>query len=60
MEFHPEPARDGTLIVYAAVDDALLPDFPLGDSLEVFIRRARTPSGSSSKCGATSRNSRRS
>ena len=27
------------MIVYAVVDDALLPDFPLGDSLEVFIRR---------------------
>jgi hypothetical protein len=25
--------------VYAVVDDALSPDFPLGDSLEVFIRR---------------------
>jgi hypothetical protein len=27
------------MIVYAVVDDALSPDFPLGDSLEVFIRR---------------------
>jgi hypothetical protein len=27
------------VIVYAVVDDALSPDFPLGDSLEVFIRR---------------------
>jgi hypothetical protein len=27
------------VIVYAMVDDALSPDFPLGDSLEVFIRR---------------------
>jgi hypothetical protein len=27
------------VIVYAIVDDALSPDFPLGDSLEVFIRR---------------------
>jgi hypothetical protein len=27
------------VIVYAAVDDALSPDFSLGDSLEVFIRR---------------------
>jgi hypothetical protein len=27
------------VIVYAVVDDALLPDFPLGDSLEMFIRR---------------------
>jgi hypothetical protein len=28
-----------SVIVYAVVDDALSPDFPLGDSLEVFIRR---------------------
>ena len=27
------------MLVYAVVDDALSPDFPLGDSLEVFIRR---------------------
>jgi hypothetical protein len=27
------------VIVYAVVDEALSPDFPLGDSLEVFIRR---------------------
>ncbi len=27
------------MTVYAVVDDALTPDFPLGDSLEVFIRR---------------------
>jgi len=27
------------VIVYADVDDALSPDFPLGDSLETFIRR---------------------
>ena len=27
------------MIVYAVVDDALSPDLPLGDSLEVFIRR---------------------
>jgi hypothetical protein len=26
-------------LVYAVVDDALSPDFPLGDALEVFIRR---------------------
>jgi hypothetical protein len=26
------------LIVYAVVDEVLSPDFPLGDSLEVFIR----------------------
>jgi hypothetical protein len=26
------------MIVYAVVDDAPSPDFPLGDSLEVFIR----------------------
>jgi hypothetical protein len=27
------------VVVYAVVDDALSPDFALGDSLEVFIRR---------------------
>ena len=27
------------MIVHAVVDDALSPDFPLGDALEVFIRR---------------------
>jgi hypothetical protein len=27
------------MIVYAVIDDALSPDFPLGDSLEVFVRR---------------------
>jgi hypothetical protein len=27
------------VIVHAVVDDALSPDFPLGDSLEVFVRR---------------------
>jgi hypothetical protein len=27
------------VIVYAVVYDALSPDFPLGDALEVFIRR---------------------
>ena len=27
------------MIVYAVVDDSLSPDFPLGDALEVFIRR---------------------
>jgi hypothetical protein len=27
------------MIVYAVVDDALSPNFPLGDSLEVFVRR---------------------
>lgn len=27
------------MIVFAVVDDALSPDFPLGGSLEVFIRR---------------------
>jgi hypothetical protein len=27
------------VIVHAVVDDALSPDFPLGDALEVFIRR---------------------
>ncbi len=28
-----------SVIVYAVVDDALSPDFPLGVELEVFIRR---------------------
>jgi hypothetical protein len=28
------------VIVYAVVDDALSPEFPLGDTLEMFIRRA--------------------
>jgi hypothetical protein len=27
------------VIVYAVVDDALSPDFPLGDAVEVFVRR---------------------
>jgi len=27
------------VIVYAVVDDALSPDFPLGDAVETFIRR---------------------
>jgi len=27
------------VIVYAVVDDALSPDFPLGDAIETFIRR---------------------
>jgi hypothetical protein len=27
------------MLVYAVVDEALSPDFPLGDTLEVFIRR---------------------
>ena len=27
------------MIVCAVVDDALSPDFPLGDALEVFVRR---------------------
>ncbi len=27
------------MIVYAVVDDALSPDFPLGDTIETFIRR---------------------
>ena len=28
-----------SVIVYAVVEDALSPDFPLGDALELFIRR---------------------
>ena len=27
------------MIVYAVVDDGLLPDFPLGDAVETFVRR---------------------
>ena len=27
------------MIVYAVVDDALSPDFPLGDAVETFIHR---------------------
>jgi hypothetical protein len=27
------------MLVYAVIDDDFSPDFPLGDSLEVFIRR---------------------
>jgi len=27
------------VIVYAIVDDALSPEFPLGDALETFVRR---------------------
>ncbi len=27
------------MLVYAVVDDALSPTFPLGDSLEAFVRR---------------------
>jgi hypothetical protein len=37
------------VVVYAAVDNALAADFPLGDPLEVLIRRA-TPSGSLKGC----------
>ncbi len=32
-------AINGAVIVYAVVDDALSPDFPLGVELEVFVRR---------------------
>ena len=28
------------MLVYAVVDDALSPTFPLGDALEVYVRRA--------------------
>jgi hypothetical protein len=31
-------ATELAVIVYAVVDDTLSPEFPLGDSLEVFIR----------------------
>ena len=33
------PNFSNVVVVYAVIDDALSPDFPLGDSLEVFIRR---------------------
>lgn len=33
------PVIVSTVIVYAVIDDALSPTFPLGDALEVFIRR---------------------
>jgi hypothetical protein len=29
------------VIVYAVIDDALAPDFPLDDSVEVFVRREK-------------------
>jgi len=41
------------VIVYAVVDDALSPDFPLGDSR--CSSGARTPSGSSRTCAAPTR-----
>ena len=31
--------KNAAVIVYAVVDDAISPDFPLGVELEVFIRR---------------------
>jgi hypothetical protein len=34
------------MIVYAVVDDSLLPDFPLGDAVETFIRREDASCGS--------------
>jgi hypothetical protein len=40
------------VIVCGAVDDALSPDFPLGDSLEVFIRR-EDAERSSTRCAGT-------
>jgi hypothetical protein len=45
------------VLVYAVVDDALAPDFPLGVELDVFIRR-ETQSGSWPRCAATSPRSR--
>jgi hypothetical protein len=42
------------VIVYAVIDEALSPDFPLGDSLEVIVRR-ETLSGSSRRYEATIR-----
>jgi hypothetical protein len=54
---------------YAVVDDALSPDFPLGDAVETFIFRedakrssrrygATIPNGRT-RCGSTSGNSKR-
>jgi hypothetical protein len=40
------------VIVYAVVDAALSPDFPLGVELEVFIRREDAERSSSRKCAA--------
>jgi len=47
------------MIVYAVLDDALSPDFPLGDSLEVFFAGTRR-SASSRRCAATTPRRRRS
>ena len=35
----PRVRNRSAVLVYAVVDDALSPDFPLGVELEVFIRR---------------------
>jgi hypothetical protein len=48
------------VIVYAFVDDAVSPDFPLGAELDVFVRREDAEQFSSSKFGATIPRSRRS
>jgi hypothetical protein len=47
------------VIAYAVLDDAHSPDFPLGDSLEVFIRREDAERFVEEVCAATSRSSRR-
>jgi hypothetical protein len=57
------------LIVYAVVDDALPPNFPLGDSLEVLVRREDAERfiedvrgddpGAAGSCGSRSGSSRR-
>jgi len=36
---HHRAAIVDRLLVYAVVDDALSPTFPLGDALEVYVRR---------------------
>jgi len=46
----PRLTRFGGVIIYAVVDDALSPDFPLGDAFETFVRtrverRGRRPAG---------------
>ena len=48
------------MIVYAVIDDALSPDFPLGVELEVFIRREDAKQLHRGGAGATIPNSRRS
>jgi hypothetical protein len=39
------------VIVYAVVDDALSPDFPLGDAVQTFLRREDAEGGSRAGVG---------